>query len=179
MTINLLAMGRIVVIESNVKHRDDVKGFLSRMRVSESAISMAGRDYEVFMAGDYQGAVQSMTGRPYHGEPAKLDGVVTDIYLAADSGGLNSKKGESPYGLNIALELSDRGIPFVLTTARHRHGSMHSWVHQIAKSRGWPFVDGGLEDRTGINVYESEAYRKDWAKVFKELENRMESVAQK
>ena len=143
---------RILVIEDGKKHQEDAREFFTTQP-----------DVEVVYAKNYDEARKIMFARDEKTREiikGNIDAVISDIYFPLTH--YPKWNQPEPIGIQVAVEMSQLGVPFVLNTAGYHHGRRYEWINGFARKQGWSLID------TGRN-YEVDSDKKDWERAFKTL----------
>lgn len=136
---------KILVVENDKKHIADAVNFFKGLPEVEVV-------YASTLQGQYNGASNYL-------DPAKVDGVISDIFFTLDGKYFTS---EEPIGVAVLVICNQKGIPCVLNTSGYHHGQRYQWISWVTGTLKAPaMVDTGSNDKN--------ADTKNWAKAFETL----------
>lgn len=132
-------LGRVLIVEDDQKHMNDA---ISLCREANLGIVVAYTLDDISWDG--------------------IEGVLSDVFFPLRQG-----EKEDAYGIAVAAEARNRGIPCVLCTAGYHHGEKYRLVHRICMIDKVEMVDCYTTDG-------SEGEEKNWGLALKELKKLFE-----
>ena len=107
-------MRDILIIEDEEKHIKDAKNYFSRLD-----------GLKLYYSNNYLDAHEIILKK-------KLDGVISDVFFPLS--GLGRYSQMEPIGVRLAIELTQKKIPFVLNTSMHHHSERLEWLSGVVPS---------------------------------------------